>query len=108
MIGRIKPDLVIVQGDTTTAFIGALAAYYNQVKVAHIEAGLRSHSLYLPFRRSQSAVDSCDYSVSFCSHPTEFIENIAEETIFIVGNSGIDALMMGIKEWWIIRSIIKK
>lgn len=103
VIGRIKPDLVIVQGDTTTAFMGALAAYYNQVKVAHIEAGLRSHSLYLPFpeeanRRLIGVITAYHFVPTQRAKQNLLAENIAEERIFMVGNSGIDALMMGIKK----------
>ena len=49
VLSSANPDCVFVQGDTTTAFVGALAAYYKKIKVAHIEAGLRSHDKYSPF-----------------------------------------------------------
>src|SRR5512141_2418801 len=51
-----KPDVVFVQGDTTSAFVGALAGYYNQVKIAHVEAGLRSHNKYSPFPEEMNRV----------------------------------------------------
>ena len=103
VIGRIKPDLVMVQGDTTTAFMGALAAYYNQVKVAHIEAGLRSHRLYFPFpeeanRRLISVIAAYHFVPTECAKQNLLAENVAEETIFMVGNSGIDALIMGLRK----------
>ena len=102
-IGEIKPDLVMVQGDTTTAFMGALAAYYHQVKVAHIEAGLRSHSVLLPFpeeanRRLISVLADYHFVPTKVAKQNLLQENILENQLFVVGNSGIDALNMGLKK----------
>lgn len=91
------PDLVIVQGDTTTAFIGATTAYYNKIPVAHVEAGLRTHNLYNPFpeegnRRMISQIASYNFA------PTELAKrNLLEEgglgEVYLTGNTGIDTLM---------------
>jgi UDP-N-acetylglucosamine 2-epimerase (non-hydrolysing) len=94
------PDVIIVQGDTTTAFIGALAGFYKQVKVAHIEAGLRSFNKYSPFPEeiNRSLVGRlADYHFA----PTEkarknlLDENVNGKNIFVVGNTVIDALFLG-------------
>ena len=94
------PDLVFVQGDTTTAFIGALAAYYNKVKVAHIEAGLRSGNKYSPFPEEVNRILAGHLS-DFHFTPTNGSnlnlnkENI-NKNIYTVGNTVIDALFLGL------------
>ena len=97
-----KPECVFVQGDTTTAFVGALAAYYNKIKVAHVEAGLRSGNKYAPFpeeinRKLISQI--ADYHFA----PTELsLNNLHEENIttnvFNVGNTVIDALLLALNK----------
>jgi UDP-N-acetylglucosamine 2-epimerase (non-hydrolysing) len=91
-----SPDLVFVQGDTTTVLAGALAAYYLKIPIAHLEAGLRSNNLYSPFPEEGNRVLTGHIStMHFC--PTEisagnlFSEGI-RKNIFIVGNTVIDAL----------------
>lgn len=93
-----KPDLIIVQGDTTSTFIGALAGYYKQIPVAHLEAGLRSFKKYSPFpeeinRKMVSTIADIHFP------PTElagiFLENEGyKENIHIVGNTIIDSLFL--------------
>lgn len=95
-----KPDLIFVQGDTTTAFIGALAGYYNQIKVAHIEAGLRSGNKYSPFPEEINRMligDLADYHFVPTSTARENLltENKKGE-IWEVGNTVIDALFLGL------------
>ena len=95
-----EPDLVFVQGDTTTAFIGALASFYNKVKVVHIEAGLRSFNKYSPFPEeiNRSLVARlADYHFA----PTEKAKNNllkegVKDNVHVVGNTVIDALFMGL------------
>lgn len=95
-----RPDLVFVQGDTTTAFIGALAAFYKTVKIVHIEAGLRSKDKYSPFPEEMNRVlvgHLADYHFA----PTETAaRNLREEgitrNVWVVGNTGIDALLLGL------------
>ena len=94
------PDIVFVQGDTTTAFIGALAAFYNKVKIVHIEAGLRSKDKYSPFPEEINRVlvgHMADYHFA----PTETAaSNLRDEgitgNVWVVGNTGIDALLSGL------------
>ncbi len=89
------PDYVFVQGDTTTAFVGALVAFYNKVKIIHIEAGLRSYNSYSPFPEEINRVlISRIANYHFCP-TTENYANLHREDItynkYVVGNTGIDA-----------------
>ncbi len=101
IINQESPDMIVVQGDTTTAMLGALAGYYSQIKVAHIEAGLRSHKKYSPFpeemnRRVISGL--ADYHFA----PTHSaVQNLREEgvtkNVWMVGNTVVDALHLGME-----------
>jgi len=98
-----KPDLVIVQGDTTTSFVGTLMAYYQRVPVAHVEAGLRSGNLYSPFPEEGNRIIATHLS-SFHFAPTTnarenlLREGVSKEKIHVVGNTVIDALFMGLNK----------
>lgn len=101
VIEESRPDLIIVQGDTTTAFAGALAGFYNKIKVAHIEAGLRSFHKFSPFPEETNRVlvsHIADYHFAPTDKAKENLlrESISEEKIFVVGNTVIDALFMGL------------
>ena len=93
-----RPDWVVVQGDTTTTFVGALAAFYHQIPVAHVEAGLRTHDLYSPFPEEANRVMTGHLS-SMHFPPTEgaranlLREGISDSRILVTGNTGIDALL---------------
>ena len=94
-----QPDIVFVQGDTTTTFASALAAYYLQIKVAHIEAGLRTYNKYSPFpeeinRRMVSAIADLHFAPTEQSKLNLLKENVNERDIFVTGNTVIDALFM--------------
>lgn len=98
-----SPDLVFVQGDTTTAFIGALSAFYHQCKVAHVEAGLRTYNKNEPFPEEinrQLCTKLADYHFA----PTEAAksnllkEGVLESSIMVTGNTVIDALFMASKK----------
>lgn len=97
VIKEITPDIVLVHGDTTTTFAGALAAFYNQVAIGHVESGLRTYDKYSPFpeEMNRQMVD-CMTDMYFA--PTEISksnllkENISEEKIYITGNTAIDAM----------------
>jgi len=95
-----QPDLVIVQGDTTTAFVGALAAFYKQIKVAHIEAGLRTYEKYSPFPEEINRV-LVSHLADYHFAPTESAKkNLEKEgitkNVWVVGNTDIDALFLGL------------
>lgn len=97
-----KPDVVLIQGDTTTAFVGALVAFYMKVPVAHVEAGLRSHNKYSPFPEEMNRVLAghiADYHFAPTMRAKENLikEGIRDEAIFVVGNTVIDALYLTLK-----------
>ena len=95
---RHRPDVVVVQGDTTTSFAAALAAYYAKIPVAHVEAGLRSGDPLAPFPEEANR-RLIDALADVCFAPTEgarahlLREGIAPERILVTGNTGIDALL---------------
>lgn len=98
-----KPDLVLVHGDTSTTFAGSLAAYYNQVKVGHVEAGLRTYDKYFPFpeemnRRLTGAIADLHFSPTKNNRANLINEGINPETIFVTGNTVIDAFKTTIKK----------
>jgi len=103
VMGEVKPDLVIVQGDTTTTMVGALTAFYHRISVAHIEAGLRSHVRFSPYPEEVNRVLATHLS-DYHFAPTERAagnlrkEGIAPDKIHVVGNTVVDALLMGLKE----------
>lgn len=100
ILEEVNPDVIFVQGDTTTAFIGGLAAFYHRIKVAHLEAGLRSGNKYSPFpeevnRKLLSVVSDMHFA------PTTLAKNCLNkegihENVWVVGNTVVDALLMGI------------
>lgn len=97
-----KPDYVIVQGDTTTAFAAALAAYYKKIKVIHIEAGLRSGDKYSPFpeevnRKLAGVISDIHFAPTAQAKQNLEMENIVDQ-VFVVGNPVIDALLMGLEK----------
>lgn len=98
VIKDFKPDLLLIQGDTTTVFAGALAGFYNGVKVGHIEAGLRSGDLYSPFpeeanRKLTGIVTNFHFAPTETSRENLLREGYSEEDIYITGNTAIDALL---------------
>ena len=101
VLNEVKPQLVIIQGDTTTAFTSALAAFYGKYKVAHVEAGLRSYNKYAPFPEEMNRVligRLADYHFA----PTRraklnLIKEGIKKNIWVVGNTAIDALFMGLE-----------
>ena len=94
-----KPDWLFVQGDTTTTFVGALAAFYEKVRVAHIEAGLRSFDKHSPFPEEMNRVLTTRLAdIHFSPTPKAkenlLQEGVPEDKIFVVGNTSIDALFL--------------
>lgn len=97
ILAEVKPDFVVVQGDTSTTFAGALAAFYHQIRVAHVEAGLRTRKKYYPFpeeinRHLTSVISDAHFAPTQVSKQNLLDEGIAPEAIWVTGNTVIDAL----------------
>ncbi|MCS6937551.1 MAG: UDP-N-acetylglucosamine 2-epimerase (non-hydrolyzing) [Candidatus Bipolaricaulota bacterium] len=97
VIQQEKPDLLITQGDTTTAFVASLAAFYAQIKIARVEAGLRTHDKYSPFpeeinRLLADALADLHFAPTERARQNLLREGIPTEKIFVTGNTVIDAL----------------
>ncbi|MBJ7388418.1 MAG: UDP-N-acetylglucosamine 2-epimerase (non-hydrolyzing) [Sphingomonadaceae bacterium] len=97
VLDKAKPDRVIVQGDTVTAMVGALAAYYRKIPVSHIEAGLRSHDIYQPWpeevnRKIISNIAHQHFAATEISAAALRAESIPADRVFVTGNTVIDAL----------------
>jgi UDP-N-acetylglucosamine 2-epimerase (non-hydrolysing) len=105
-----KPDLVLVQGDTTTAFVGALTAYYHKIPVGHIEAGLRTRDKYNPYPEEINR-HFIDVLADLCFAPTctakeaLLAEDVSSDKIFITGNTVIDALLATVRESYEFKSL---
>ena len=98
-----KPDIVLVHGDTSTSFVAALAAFYEQIKVGHVEAGLRTYDIYSPFpeemnRQLTGRIAAMNFSPTQRNFDNLIRENVSEDTIYITGNTVIDALKTTVKE----------
>jgi UDP-N-acetylglucosamine 2-epimerase (non-hydrolysing) len=98
VVSREKPDVILVQGDTTTAFCGALAGYYHQIKVGHVEAGLRTGNKYAPFpeeinRCLVGRIADYHFAPTEQARKTLLNEDIADASVFVTGNTVIDALL---------------
>lgn len=101
LLSDTTPDMVLVQGDTTTAMVAALASFYSHVKVGHVEAGLRSFSLALPFpeeanRRLISVITDIHFAPTLKAKQNLITEGISAERIVVTGNTVIDALFLGV------------
>jgi UDP-N-acetylglucosamine 2-epimerase (non-hydrolysing) len=99
LLGEQRPDVVVVEGDTTAVLMAALAAFYRQIPVAHVEAGLRSGDPYDPFpeemnRRLVSPLAAVHFAPTATARDNLLVENIAAERIFVTGNTAIDALLL--------------
>ncbi|QDP41665.1 non-hydrolyzing UDP-N-acetylglucosamine 2-epimerase [Radiobacillus deserti] len=98
-----KPDIVLVHGDTTTTFAASLAAYYNQIAVGHVEAGLRTWDKYSPYpeemnRQLTGIMADLHFAPTEQSKQNLLAENKKEDSIFVTGNTGIDALNTTVSE----------
>ncbi|MET3196748.1 UDP-N-acetylglucosamine 2-epimerase (non-hydrolyzing) [Bacillus sp. OAE603] len=100
---EVKPDIVLVHGDTTTTFIASLAAFYNQIAIGHVEAGLRTWDKYSPYpeemnRQLTGVMADLHFAPTTKSAQNLIAENKKEETIYITGNTAIDALKTTVKD----------
>ncbi len=97
VLDQAKPDVVFVHGDTTTSTAAALAAFYRQIPVAHVEAGLRTHNIYSPWpeemnRQITGRIATYHFAPTPLSRENLLGENVSDEKIFVTGNTVIDAL----------------
>jgi UDP-N-acetylglucosamine 2-epimerase (non-hydrolysing) len=98
-----EPDLILVHGDTTTTFVASLPAFYQQIKVGHVEAGLRTYNKYSPFpeeinRQLTGRLADLNFAPTSLAKENLLTENIDEQKIFVTGNTVIDALLDTVKE----------
>lgn len=103
ILKRERPDLVLVHGDTTTTMAAALASFYEQITVGHVEAGLRSGNIYSPYpeemnRRITGTIASLHFAPTAGNRDNLLKSGISDEQIFVTGNTVIDALYLAVKE----------
>lgn len=103
VIKKAQPDVILVHGDTSTTFAGALAAFYNKVKVGHVEAGLRTYDKYSPFPEEMNrcltgVLTDFHFSPTQANKNNLLKENVDEKKIYITGNTVIDALKSTVKD----------
>ncbi|MCW3159872.1 non-hydrolyzing UDP-N-acetylglucosamine 2-epimerase [Chryseobacterium oryctis] len=103
ILREVKPDLVFVHGDTTTSMAVALAAFYQKIPVAHIEAGLRTHNIYSPWpeeinRQLTGRIATYHFAPTKLSHQNLLDEKVSEDSIVVTGNTVIDALQWVVKK----------
>lgn len=103
VIKEVQPNIVLVHGDTTTTFAGALAAFYNQVDIGHVEAGLRTWNKYSPYpeemnRQMVGVMADMHFSPTENSKKSLLTENKEESKIYVTGNTAIDALATTVRE----------
>lgn len=103
VIIKEKPDIILVHGDTTTTFAGALAAFYNQVAIGHVEAGLRTYNKYSPYPEEMNR-QMVDRMTDMFFAPTEVSrqnllrENVEDSKVYVTGNTAIDAMATTVRE----------
>lgn len=103
ILEEVKPDIVLVHGDTTTTFAAALAAFYLQIPVGHVEAGLRTYNIYSPYpeefnREAVGSIASFHFAPTEISKMNLLREGKKESSIFVSGNTAIDALQTTVRE----------
>lgn len=106
VLDQVKPDIVLVHGDTTTTFAAALASFYKKIKIGHVEAGLRTNNMYEPFpeemnRKLTGSLADIHFSPTIVSKENLLKENIEEKKIFVTGNTSIDMLKDTISDKYI-------
>jgi len=103
VLDEVKPDVVLVHGDTTTTFISALACFYLQIPVGHVEAGLRTYNIYSPYpeefnRQAVSLIAEYNFAPTEFSKQNLLNEGKKPESIYVTGNTAIDALKITVRD----------
>lgn len=106
VLDNAKPDIVLVHGDTTTTFVGSLAAFYKQIAVGHVEAGLRTFDKYFPYpeemnRRLTGVLTDLHFAPTITNKTNLLNEGVPPEKIFVTGNTVIDALKTTVKDGYV-------
>ena len=107
VLNEVKPDVVLVHGDTTTSMAAALASFYRQIPVGHVEAGLRTHNIYSPWpeemnRQVTGRIATYDFAPTPLSRQNLLDEGVDPEKITVTGNTVIDALH------WVVKNVMEK
>lgn len=113
VIKEVQPDMVLVHGDTSTTFCGALGAYYNRVQLGHVEAGLRTFNKYYPYpeemnRKLTGALADIHFSPTGNSKNNLLAEGVSEGSIYITGNTVIDALKTTVRKDYVFNNPVLK
>ena len=103
VLEEVRPDVVLVHGDTSTTFVTALACFYLQIPVGHVEAGLRTYNIYSPYpeefnRQAVSIISQYNFAPTARARDNLLHEGKRAETIFVTGNTAIDALQTTVRE----------
>lgn len=103
VLDEVKPDVVLVHGDTSTTFVTALACFYKQIAIGHVEAGLRTYNIYSPYpeefnRQAVSIISKYNFAPTELSKNNLLKEGKKENTIYVTGNTAIDALKTTVRE----------
>lgn len=103
VLDEVKPDVVLVHGDTSTTFVTALACFYKQIAIGHVEAGLRTYNIYSPYpeefnRQAVSIISKYNFAPTELSKENLVREGKDEDSIYITGNTAIDALKTTVRE----------
>lgn len=103
VLEEVRPDVVLVHGDTSTTFVTALACFYLQIPVGHVEAGLRTYNIYSPYpeefnRQAVSIISQYNFAPTELSQQNLLKEGKKPETIYVTGNTAIDALKTTVRE----------
>lgn len=103
VLDKVKPDVVLVHGDTSTTFVTALACFYKQIAVGHVEAGLRTYNIYSPYpeefnRQAVSFISQYNFAPTELSKQNLLKEGKKAETIWVTGNTAIDSLKTTVRE----------
>ena len=103
VLDKVKPDVVLVHGDTSTTFVTALACFYKQIAVGHVEAGLRTYNIYSPYpeefnRQAVSIISKYNFAPTELSKANLVKEGKDERTIYVTGNTAIDALKTTVRD----------
>lgn len=109
VFGEVKPDIVLVHGDTTTTFVGSLAAFYNKISVGHVEAGLRTNDKYFPYpeemnRKLTGVLTDIHFAPTMTNKDNLLRENVNENKIYITGNTVIDAIRTTVKKEYVFQN----